>query len=68
MRVRLVLGADGSMALAVDNEQGVTFEEAKFKLDRLTAILGDLPIVMTGEVERHIHDDRGLYVHYHEEA
>lgn len=63
MQVKLAMGNDGSVLLAVDNEQGATFEDATEKLAVLRAALGDLPIVFTGGVERHVHSGEELHVH-----
>lgn len=63
MQVKLVMAADGSMVCAVDNEQGVTYEEAARRLQVLRNVLGELPILFTGEVERHVHGPESVHVH-----
>lgn len=55
MRVKVILGDDGSAVLSVENQDGLSFEQARERLTKLQALLGDLPIAMVGEAERHSH-------------
>lgn len=68
MRVELILGNDGSAAISVANGEAGSFEEARAKLERVKALLGDLPIEFAGEVERHVHGPDGQHVHTHQHA
>lgn len=63
MDIKLTFATDGSMAISIDREQGVDFEQAKTRIGALKSILGDVPIVWTGDVERHIHDGELHHVH-----
>ena len=57
MQAQIILGFDSSVAFSVDAQTGVSFEEAKARLQALEALLGQagIPLVYTGEVERHVH-------------
>jgi beta-lactam-binding protein with PASTA domain len=67
MNVRVVITSTGEVAIAVDNAQGLTFEEAKRKLQTFAANceLRDVPIVFEEGVERHVHGPDGQHVHHH---
>ena len=63
MDIKLTFATDGSMAISIDREQGVDFEEAKTRIAALKAVLGDVPVIWTGDVERHTHDGEQYHVH-----
>lgn len=63
MDIKLTFAPNGAMAITIDREQGVDFEAAKARLNALKAILGNVPVVWTGDVERHTHDGETHHVH-----
>lgn len=65
MKVQLIFGTDGSLAVVADKQEGVDFEEAKAKIEALKTLLGGLPIQFTGDVEMHTHPHDVKQVHYH---
>lgn len=67
MIVDVIIADDGSVVLSVDNTEGLTFEEAKAKLEDVRERLGaaGAPIVFEGDVERHVHPHEEGRVHSH---
>lgn len=68
MQVKIILGDDGTAMFAVDNTQGLSFEEAVARMAGLRQLLGDLPISFTGEPERHVHPHEHEHAHEHVHA
>lgn len=66
MQVKIIIGDDGTMFIAADNQEGVSYEEAEAKLAGLKAKLGDLPIQWVGGIERHVHPDDHQHAHTHQ--
>ena len=64
MDIKLTFAGDG-MAITIDREQGVDFEDAKKRIEIIKAVLGDVPVVWTGDIERHTHGDEIYHVHTH---
>jgi hypothetical protein len=67
MEVKIIMGLDGSVALVVENQNGITFEEAKAKLEafQAQANLVGVPISWGESIEMHLHDAKGQHVHQH---
>lgn len=65
MQAKLIMGFNGTFAFTVDGQAGVSFEEAKAKLEQVEAILGaaGIPLNYLGGVEQHLHTEDGHHVH-----
>lgn len=65
MEVTITILPTGEVAVAVDNEQGLDFEEARARLARFleAAGLSGAPLVLEGEIERHVHDHAHVHGH-----
>lgn len=70
MELEIIIAPDGSVAIAVDNQDNLTFEEASQKIKKFqeAADLAGVPIQWSGEIERHSHGPDGQHVHRHEHA
>lgn len=65
MEVKIIIAEDGSVAIFVEKQDGVSFEDAKARLEKFQAdcnLIG-VPIAWGDSIEMHLHDAKGAHVH-----
>lgn len=68
MELEIIIMPDGSVAIAADEQEGYSFEEARHRMETFqqAAGLAGVPIRWTGEIERHTHGPDGQRVRRHQ--
>lgn len=64
MEVQVIIGLDGSVAIVVENQNGLSFEDAKARLEKFQEecnLIG-VPIAWGESIEMHLHDSKGAHV------